>query len=67
MKKLLLLLIIPLLFSCNKNSKEKELEQKIIDLERSKGHKTYKFYELGDGLDKEDIQDQGFHINAPWN
>tara|TARA_B100000902_G_scaffold394452_1_gene450829 strand:+ start:387 stop:590 length:204 start_codon:yes stop_codon:yes gene_type:complete len=67
MKKLLLLLIIPLLFSCNENRKVQELEQKIIDLERSKGHKTYEFYELGDSLDKEGIQDQGFHINSPWN
>ena len=32
MKKLLLLLIIPLLFSCNKNSKIEELESQLYDL-----------------------------------
>ena len=69
--KLLLLLIIPLFFSCNNNNKKiKELEEKIIDLERQlyspQGHEFYKFYEFGGGLDKEDVQGQGFYITVPW-
>ena len=36
MKKLLLLLIIPLLFSCNENRKVQELEERIEQLEKDK-------------------------------
>ena len=31
------------------------------------GEKAVVFYRFGNGLDKENVKNQGFHLIAPWN
>ncbi|MDC0202056.1 SPFH domain-containing protein [Flavobacteriales bacterium] len=60
MKKLLLILLcVPLMFSCGEEEEEKDTENKVII---NPGERGVKFYSLGDGLDEETIYKEGEHI-----